>query len=130
MKFVATSAAFLLSAAACFSQNPVGFATGQSARIVIGQPEFDAESDNATQTIVGAVSGLAYANGTLFVADSNLIGAAPVNNRVLLFNNMNQQLPSTNAALQWNSTCPVCLGAASVVLGQSDWTSILPAPCV
>jgi uncharacterized protein (TIGR03437 family) len=106
------------------------FATGQSARLVIGQPEFDAESDTASQYVVGAVSGLAYANGSLFVADSNLVGAAPVNNRVLIYNNMTLQLPKPNAAFAYNSLCPVCVGQANLVLGQSDWASVLPAPCV
>jgi len=120
-----------LTAVTGFSQTATptfGFATGQSARLVIGQPEFDAESDTASQTIVGAVSGLAYANGTLFVADSNMVGAAPVNNRVLLF--QAAQLPAPNAALAYNTLCPVCVGSANVVLGQPDFTSTLPAPCV
>ncbi|HTQ56447.1 MAG TPA: hypothetical protein VMI94_18385 [Bryobacteraceae bacterium] len=110
--------------------NPTGFATGQSARLVIGQPEFDAESDGASDTILGAVSGLAYANNTLFVADSNLVGAAPVNNRVLLFNNLTSQFPAPADPLEYNTLCPVCLGKATVVLGQADFTSVLPAPCV
>ena len=58
-------------------QNPVGFATGQSARLLIGQPEFDAELDTASQTILGAASGLAFANDTLFVVDANLVGRRP-----------------------------------------------------
>ena len=130
MKCVTAFTLILLTAAAGFSQtaNPFGFATGQSARLVIGQPEFDAESDSASQIVVGAVSGLAYANGTLFVADSNMVGAAPVNNRVLLF--PTAQLPAPNAPLEYNTLCPVCMGSASVVLGQPDWTSVLPAPCV
>ena len=130
MKCVTAFTLILLTAVAGFSQtaNPFGFATGQSARLVIGQPEFDAESDTASQSIVGAVSGLAYANGMLFVADANLVGAAPVNNRVLLF--PTAQFPAPNAALAYNTLCPVCGGLANVVLGQSDWTSTLPAPCV
>lgn len=130
MKCVITVFFIFLTAATGFGQNPVGFATGQSARLVIGQPEFDSESDGASQTVIGAVSGLAFANGTLFAADANLQGAAPVNNRVLLYQNMAQQLPAPNAALPYTTLCPVCVGQASVVVGQPDWVSTLPAPCV
>jgi len=56
-----------------FGQNPVGFATGQSARLVIGQPEFDAEMDSAARRS-GSMTGLAFANNTLFVADGNIVG--------------------------------------------------------
>jgi len=130
MKCVTPFTLILATAAAAFSQtpNPFGFATGQSARLVIGQPEFDAESDTASQTIVGSPSGVAFANGMLFVVDSNLVGAAPVNNRVLAF--PSSQLPAPNAALQYNTLCPVCVGSASLVLGQSSFTSTLPAPCI
>ncbi len=132
MKCVTPFFAILLTSAAGVAQtpNPVGFATGQSARLVIGQPEFDAESDNATQTIVGAVSGLAYANNTLFVADSNIVGAAPINNRVLIFGNLSTQLPAPNAPLSYTTLCPACVGSASLVLGQPNFTASQPAPCV
>jgi uncharacterized protein (TIGR03437 family) len=106
------------------------FATGQSARLVIGQPEFDAESDTASQTILGAMTGLAYANNTLFVVDSNMQGAAPVNNRVMVYQGLSSQLPAPNAALQYNTLCPVCVGQANLVLGQPDYVSSLPAPCI
>src|ERR1022692_1549339 len=129
MKCLITVVLILSAAAAGFGQqNPVGFATGQSARLVIGQPEFDAELDSASQTILGGVSGLAYANKTLFVVDSNIVGAPPVNNRVMIY--PTAQLPAPNEAMQYNPLCPVCLGQASLVLGQPDWVSILPAPCI
>jgi|HubBroStandDraft_4_1064222.scaffolds.fasta_scaffold14036_2 uncharacterized protein (TIGR03437 family) len=130
MKCVTTIAIIFSTAVACFPQSTVTFATGQSARLVIGQPEFDAESDTASQTIVGAVGGLAFANDTLFVADSNLVGAAPVNNRVLIFNSMSKQLPVPNEALAYSTLCPVCVGTANLVLGQPDFVSSLPAPCI
>ncbi|MGC9945143.1 MAG: hypothetical protein ABSF64_02000 [Bryobacteraceae bacterium] len=131
MKCVTTVLLVLLTAAGGFPQtNPVGFATGQSARLVIGQPEFDAESDSASQTILGAMTGLAYANNALFVVDSNLQGAAPVNNRVMVYGNLPAQLPAPNAALQYNTLCPVCVGQATLVLGQPDYVSTLPAPCI
>lgn len=132
MKFVTIIFLALFAAASGFSQtaNPFGFATGQSARLVIGQPEFDAELDSASQTVLGAMSGLAFANDTLFVADANIVGAAPVNNRVVVFSGMSIQLPAPNAELPYNSACPVCVGTGSLVLGQPDWVSTLPAPCV
>jgi len=130
MKCVIAFALILLTAAAGFGQSTATFATGQSARLVIGQPEFDSESDTASQTILGAVSGLAFANNTLFVADSNIVGAAPVNNRVLVYQNVSGQLPAPTAGLEYTTSCPVCVGTANVVLGQSEWTSTLPAPCV
>src|SRR5579871_6172854 len=120
----------ILGASLCaFGQTPTpSFATGQSARLVIGQPQFDAESDTAAQNIIGGASGLAFANDTLFVADSNLVGAAPINNRVLMFGNLSTQLPPPNAAFQYLTQCPVCVGSATNVLGQSDYVSNLPAP--
>jgi uncharacterized protein (TIGR03437 family) len=131
MKCVITVAFILSAAATAFGQqNPITFATGQSARLVIGQPEFDAEMDSASQTILGSMSGLAYANNTLFVADANLVGSPPVNNRVVIFGNLSQQLPAPNAALQYTTLCPVCVGSASNVLGQSTYTGSLPSPCI
>ena len=130
MKCVITVVLILLTAATGFGQNPVGFATGQSARLVIGQPEFDAEMDSASQTILGSMTGLAFANNTLFVADANLVGSPPVNNRVMIYQNMATQLPAPNAVFQYNTLCPVCLGSANLVLGQSTWTGTLPAPCI
>src|SRR5689334_5260159 len=117
MKCVTTVVLILLTAGIGLAQNSPSFATGQSARLVIGQPEFDAESDSASQFIVGGVSGLAFANDMLFVADANLVGAAPVNNRVLIFSNLSSQLPQPTDQLVYNTLCPVCLGKASVVVG-------------
>ena len=131
MKCVITVVLILCTAATGFGQqNPVGFATGQSARLVIGQPEFDAEMDSASKTILGSMSGLAYANDTLFVADANLVGSPPVNNRVVIYKNISQKLPAPNAALEYTTLCPVCVGSVDLVLGQPDFTSNLPAPCI
>jgi uncharacterized protein (TIGR03437 family) len=90
---------------------------------VIGQTTFTSQDPNSSDTIVGGVSGLAYAADTLFVADSNYVGAAPSNNRVLLFGGLSSQLPSPTAQLPYNRKCPVCLGQATVVLGQPDFTT-------
>jgi uncharacterized protein (TIGR03437 family) len=131
MKCVITVVLILSTAATGFGQqNPVGFATGQSARLVIGQPEFDAEMDTASQSILGSMSGLAFANNTLFVADSNLVGSPPNNNRVMIYQTLSGQLPAPNAPIAYNTLCPVCVGTANVVLGQPDFVSTLPSPCV
>ena len=121
--------AIILTAATSFAAD-VGFSTGQAARLVIGQPYFDSESDKASKTILGAVSGLAYANNTLFVADSNVVGAAPINNRVVIYHNIHSQLPALTAQLPYNRVCPACVGTADVVLGQPDFETTLPVPCI
>ena len=61
------------------------FTTGQAARAVVGQSTFTGALAGASQTLIGAASGLAYKNDTLFVADSNRLGASPVNNRILIY---------------------------------------------
>ena len=117
--------AIILTAAASFAAN-IDFSTGQAARLVIGQPYFDSESDSASNTILGAVGGLAFANNLLFVADSNVVGAAPVNNRVVIYQNVSGQLPALTAQLPYNRVCPVCVGTANEVLGQPDFVTTLP----
>src|SRR5437763_14752386 len=108
----------LLMASAALAQVPApGFTTGQAARLVLGQPTFTSQDSNSSDTIVGAVSGLAYAADTLFVADANRVGATPSNHRVLLYQNVSGMLPSPSAPLIYNRKCPVCLGQATLVLG-------------
>jgi len=111
---------FILCAAA---MGAADFTNGQAARLVIGQTTFTSQDPNSSDTVLGGMSGLAYAADTLFVADSNYVGAAPSNNRVLLFGGLSSQLPSPTAELPYNRTCPVCLGQATLVLGQPDFTT-------
>jgi uncharacterized protein (TIGR03437 family) len=117
---------FLLSAAAVCAAD---FMTGQAARAVIGQVTFTDEDPNASDTVLGGVSGLAFAADTLFVADSNRIGALNSNNRVLLFQGILNQIPIPSAelppaaGLSSVSQCPVCVGRATVVLGQPDFST-------
>ncbi|HLH16858.1 MAG TPA: hypothetical protein VKX45_06540 [Bryobacteraceae bacterium] len=99
------------------------FTTGQAARLVIGQTTFTSQDPNSSDTILGAAGGIAYAGDTLFVADSNRLGATPVNHRILLFKGLSSMLPAPSAELSNNSKCPVCVGAASLVLGQPDFTT-------
>src|SRR3954469_794939 len=113
---------FILSAAALFAQG-ADLTTGQAARLVIGQPTFTSQDSNSSDTVLGAASGLAYAADTLFVADSNRVGATPNNHRVLLYQNLSGMLPSPTSPLTYNRKCPACLGQATLVLGQPDFTT-------
>jgi hypothetical protein len=100
------------------------FATGQAARLVIGQNTFVAQDEGASNVRVGGVSGLAFANDMLFVTDANRVGATPMNHRVLVFKSLSQQLPAPTDQLTQGERCNVCKGAANVVLGQDDFTGV------
>ena len=113
---------FFLMATAVLAAEP-DFITGQAARAVIGQLTFTSADPNSSNTVIGAASGIAYAANTLFVADDNRFGAAPDNHRVLLFQNVSGMVPPPTAELQYNTTCPVCVGQATVVLGQPDFST-------
>jgi uncharacterized protein (TIGR03437 family) len=112
-------AVFLLATSVTYAAD---FVTGQAARLVIGQPTFTAQSPTSSDVVLGGVSGLAYANNMLVAADSNRVGAAPENNRVLFFQNLSQMLPAPTAKLPVGIRCPVCTGRATLVLGQPDFT--------
>jgi uncharacterized protein (TIGR03437 family) len=100
------------------------FMTGQAARAVIGQTTFTSQASGASNLLVGGVGGVAYANNTLFVTDGNRMGNAPINNRVLIFNNLSHMVPAPTAEIGPNTgRCPVCAQGASLVLGQQDFTS-------
>lgn len=100
------------------------FLTGQAARAVIGQTTFTSQNSGTSNTFVGGVGGVAYANNTLFVADANRLGGLPVNNRVLMFTGVSKLVPSATAEIGPNTgRCPVCAVGASMVLGQPDFTS-------
>src|SRR5580704_16649537 len=110
----------LLAAAAASAAQ---FSTGQAARLVIGQSTFTEGEQGAGQNLLGGVGGVAYANDMLFVADGNRVGAAPVNERVLIFKNLSGNLPQPTDELFYYTRCPVCIGGANVVLGQPDFNS-------
>jgi hypothetical protein len=99
------------------------FSTGQAARLVIGQRTFTEAMQGAQQDLVGGVSGIAYAGDMLFVVDANRVGAAPVNQRVLIFKSLSTALPKPTDELDYDRICPVCRGMADVVLGQKDFTT-------
>ncbi len=98
------------------------FFTGMAARAVIGQRTFTEQSSGASDILLGAVGGLAYANGTLVVVDDNRVSALPQNNRVLIFRDVNSFLPQPLAELPvTEDRCPVCVGRATTVIGQPDF---------
>ncbi len=104
------------------------FTTGQAARAVIGQSTFTGALQGASQSLIGAASGLAYKNDTLFVVDSNRLDANPINHRVLIYQHISSQFPSPEQQSPGQGRrCPVCGGTASVVLGQTDFTKTDPA---
>ena len=111
----------LISLCACVGL-AADFVTGQGARMVIGQHTFTSQDPGASDILLGGVGGVAYANGTLFVADSNRTGLTPINNRVLMF--PTQSFPGPLDPIKpYIARCAVCVGQASVVLGQADFTS-------
>jgi len=104
------------------------FTTGQAARAVVGQTTFTGALAGASQTLLGAASGLAYKNDTLFVADSNRLGSTPVNNRVLIFRHISRMIPPQDQPRSGTGLrCPACGGTASTVLGQAGFTTTDPA---
>src|ERR1700675_4214733 len=114
----------VLSVCAGLSYSP-NFMTGQPARAVLAQPIFPGPNPGACNTVLGSVGGLAYAANTMFAAGSNRVGLLPNNNRVLIFNNIQQMFPAADAEIPDNSgRCPVCGGAAAVVVGQPDFTTV------
>jgi len=121
---------FLATAVAFPAHAQVDFLTGQAARQVIGQPTFTYEGTTGISAAqLGAVGGIAYANNTLFVVDSNLHGLlSPNNNRILIYTDISQYVYAPTAEIPQGSGCPVCIGNGSagqpsLVLGQPDFTT-------
>jgi uncharacterized protein (TIGR03437 family) len=116
---------FIFALAGCAAAEE--FSTGQAARLVIGQKPLTAQEPGTTDRILGSVSGVAYANDTLIVADSSRMGGWPDNHRVLIYRNVSNFLPGLRDPIpQFDTRCPICVGAADTVLGQPDFTSNLP----
>lgn len=100
------------------------FVTGQAGRAIIGQNNFTSVGlDHASAHILGAVSGLAWANDTLFVVDSNRVQAFPVDNRVLIYRNLSRSIPEPTVQIQQGTRCPLCNATANTVVGQVDFVS-------
>ena len=114
-------AAVVLSGSASAQQ----YTTGQAARLVIGQKPFGAAEPGASDVLLGALNGVAYGGDTLVVADSNRVGAEPNNNRVLIYRDLaNQVLGRLDLFPQNDTRCPACIGKATSVLGQADFTKV------
>jgi uncharacterized protein (TIGR03437 family) len=124
------SAILVAALAACAPA--ADFQTGQSARMIIGQPTFTAQVYGASNVLLGAAGGVAYAGNMLLVADANRIGPTPLNHRVLIYKNISQKFPGASDMLSVGPRCPVCTAdptlprPADVELGQPDFTTVLP----
>ena len=99
----------------------------QAARLVIGQPSFTRQNPVSSRDSIGSAGGVAVAGNRLFIAEGNRIGASPINNRVLIYNNLSGFIPDVEAVPPQDKTCPVCVGTADVVLGQPNFDT-LPNP--
>src|ERR1041385_268439 len=125
---------FPLLLVVCSAGLAADFSSGQAARALIGQSTFTSTTPGATASRIGGISGIAYGADTLFVADSNRFGSfgAPDgngnptqnNNRVMMFSGLSNSIPqpTANYTLTSNS-CPICVGSASLVLGQPDFNT-------
>ena len=104
------------------------FINGQAARGEWGQYNFTQGLNSTQQNILGGASGLAYANGTLYVADSNRLGATPQNHRVMMFNSA--AMPGAKDDLYTkphaSASCWLCAFPAFNVLGQANFQSSVP----
>ena len=106
------------------------YITGQAARMTIGQTTFTAQDVTFTSaTRLGAISGIAFAANTLFVTDSNKIQATPLDNRVLIYNNVSSFILPPTSTIPQGLRCPVCIGpdqpqyGPDVVVGQPDFVT-------
>jgi uncharacterized protein (TIGR03437 family) len=105
------------------------FKTGQAARLVIGQPTFTEQYYDSSEympstpeKILGAAGGVAYGGGVLVIADSNRMNAFPAYPRVLIYRENLTQWPTATQEIPFvdGVRCPVCVGAADVILGRVD----------
>jgi len=113
---------FVLSLACAAISPSAEFFSGQAARMLIGQKTFTAQEPVPAADTLGGVGGLAFANNTLFVADSNRVGSFPNNHRVLIFRSIDAVTLPVNAIVPQINRCPACRGKADTVLGQTDFT--------
>ena len=101
----------LLLLATSIASAQTSYVNGMAARAVIGQQTFtaadtpypaslpDRYQPGIGQWLLGGASGVAYANGMLFIADSNNIGATPSNNRVLIYYDVKKVVPDAKASI-------------------------------
>lgn len=113
---------FALSLALAGTLTAAEFRTGQAARALIGQQTFTRQRPEASPSVLGAVSGVAYANDTLVVVDSSRVPAFPQNHRVLVYRNISGKVPAPKASIEFTDRrCPVCGAEADTVIGQPDF---------
>ena len=108
-------------------QSP-SYLTGQAARMTIGQSTFTtADTAAPSGSLLGGVGGIAFANNTLYVVDSNKVSATPVQNRLLIYQNVSGFIPPPTAEIPQGLRCPLCIGpdqrGANVVVGQPDFVT-------
>lgn len=123
--------ALLLASALCANLSAAQYTTGQGARLIIGQATFTDQYPGATNRLIGAAGGVAFANNILFVADSSrFTGATPQNRRVLIYRDVSTKFPAPTDAIGVDvSRCAVCTGrddfpgVADTVLGQKDFNA-------
>ncbi len=115
----------LLCAANWLSAEPT-WVNEQGARLVIGQASFTRASPVSTRSVIGAAGGVAVGGDYLIVAEGNRIGASPINNRVLVYNNRSGFVLPPEAELPQGSQCPACVGVPDVVLGQPNFETFDP----
>ena len=115
-------------ALAPFASAQPTFVNGQAARAVIGQPTFTRQAPTSSRDTIGGAAGIAVVGNRLFIADGNEAGATPLNNRLLIYNDLSSFLPRPDEELPEpdENFCPVCGGQADTVLGQTDFDSIGP----
>ncbi len=120
------SALILLFFFSVISSQAQLYTNGQAARAVYGQINFTTGSTVPSQQVLGGVSGLAYYNGQLFVADANRVAATPEDHRIMVFNT--NQMPGLRDNIlteeSANTDCYLCGFLASFSLGQSTFTSV------
>jgi uncharacterized protein (TIGR03437 family) len=135
MKYSALiSAATVLFCANAFAADQ--YQSGQAARMIIGQATFTDQTPATSDRLLGAAGGVAVANDSLFIVDSNRLDTAltPQNRRILIYRNISAKFPGPAAAIPVAlSRCPVCTGRDDfpypfdTVLGQPNFTTSDPS---
>ena len=119
------------SAVTAANLNSGAYFTGQGARMIVGQATFTDARPGTSDRMLGAAGGVAYANDTLFIADSSRFSdTTPQNRRVIIYRQVSTKFPSPVANIPVDlSRCAVCTGRndfpypADVVVGQKDFVS-------
>jgi len=109
------------------------FVNGQAARLVIGQPSFTRQAPVSSRETIGGAGGIAIVGNRLFIADGNEMGSLPLNNRVLVYNDLASFIPDLESDLAQPAKgaeavefCPVCVGLPDVVVGQPTFDDFDP----